>query len=383
MSRGVAIGAAAVAAVVGPVVLVLALIGGLTVAVLGAMAGTTPTVDPTRVPPLARELLPRITDLTTRRCPELPPVWVVAEVAAESGWNPGAFSRDRNGGAAGLYQINQTNWITAGGQPWVSTPPPAGADILDPARYLDLAVPFVCANLRTATDHLRRTGKPTAPLDAMLVCHIAGCGRVTGSATGIPQAGEAGCDAHCADLVARYIANVHHFLAAYTTATAPEVGDLPAPTPFTGPDGGCTLPDPTSRGCLTPATRHALDQVLAVFGPPGPVRPLRSVACWDLHPQNPRSDHRIGRACDFFPTAAGHFPAGAELADGWRLAAWLRANAAELHVSYVIWQGRIWSPDTADQDGWGRPYTGGGVYDPTDVTGGHFDHVHLSIAQPS
>jgi hypothetical protein len=100
---------------------------------------------------------------------------------------------------------------------------------------------------------------------------------------------------------------------------------------------------------------------------------------WDPHPQNPRSDHRVGRACDFFPTAAGKFPTGAELDDGWRLAAWLRAHAAELHVHYLIWQGRIWSPDTTDQDGWGRPYTGGGVYDPTDVTGGHYDHVHLSV----
>lgn len=294
MSRGLIIGTTAAAAVVGPVVLALALIGGLT-AVVASTVEATPSVDPARIPPLARELLPRITDLTARRCPELPPVWVVAEVAAESDWNPHAFSRDRNGGAAGLYQFDQANWVAAGGQPWASTPPPTDADVVDPVRHLDLAVPFVCGNLHAVTAHLRATGKPTAPLDAMLVCHIAGCDRVTASATGVPQAGEAGCGTRCAELVGRYLDTVHRLLATYTADPSIEIGDLPAPRPFVGPDGACTLPDPTSPGCLIPATRHALDQVLATFGPPRPSAPLHSVVCWDPHPQNPRSDHPLGR----------------------------------------------------------------------------------------
>ena len=37
------------------------------------------------------------------------------------------------------------------------------------------------------------------------------------------------------------------------------------------------------------------------------------------------------------------------------------------------------TPTTRDQNGWGRPYTGGGIYDPTDATGGHYDHIHLSV----
>jgi hypothetical protein len=46
----------------------------------------------------------------------------------------------------------------------------------------------------------------------------------------------------------------------------------------------------------------------------------------------------------------------------------------------VIWQGRIWYRGGSDAgDEWGRPYNGGGVYDPTDATGGHFDHVHVSV----
>jgi hypothetical protein len=45
-------------------------------------------------------------------------------------------------------------------------------------------------------------------------------------------------------------------------------------------------------------------------------------------------------------------------------------------VNYVIWQGRVWSSARASQ-GW-RPYTGGGIYNPSDATGGHHDHIHLS-----
>ena len=66
------------------------------------------------------------------------------------------------------------------------------------------------------------------------------------------------------------------------------------------------------------------------------------------------------------------------------MAHWLREDAGELGVRYVIWQGRIWSAGSSDAgDGWGRPYSGGGVYDPEDATGGHFDHVHVSVRDGS
>ncbi|GAA4561110.1 hypothetical protein [Pseudonocardia xishanensis] len=157
-----------------------------------------------------------------------------------------------------------------------------------------------------------------------------------------------------------------------------DIDGLAAAAPFTGAGGGCTVDDPTTRGCLTPATHHVLDSVFATFGPPGGV--LLSATCWDPHLQNPSSDHPKGRACDLFPTRAGTFPAGDDLAHGWQIANWLRANAAPLQIKYLIWQGRYWDPSTNDRDGaWGVPYTGGGIYDPTDATGGHFDHVHVSV----
>ena len=56
---------------------------------------------------------------------------------------------------------------------------------------------------------------------------------------------------------------------------------------------------------------------------------------------------------------------------------WLKANAKTLGVEYLIWQGRIWSV-ARSAEGW-RAYGGGGMHDPTAVTGGHYDHLHFTI----
>jgi hypothetical protein len=389
-------------------------------------------VDPGKVPALAADMLPVIDDVVSHQCPELPPVWVVAEVMAESGWRPHAWSTDSNGGAAGLYQINERNWVSAGGQPWGSapnSPPPADADIYQPETQLRITIPWVCANLRAVTGHLRATGKPTTPLDAMLVCHIAGCGRVTGSATGVPRPGEAGCGGTCVSLIHRYLDHIHGFVARFgqpvqpppavvpspvAPGAAPDVraqgsGAVPArpvsvglpgglggavtvggittaalppgPAAFGGPRTGCAQPDPTSRGCLTAATLYGLGAAEAAFGDVhrGPV--IGQAGCWDRHAWNPGSDHARGRACDLFPGAPGAFAQGSALDSGWRVANWLRTNAAPLHIDYLIWQGRYWDPTTGDQGGWGERYDGGGVYDVRSATGGHYDHVHVSFAE--
>ncbi len=203
-------GAALLALLLAPLLLIGALLDGV------AAARTADTINTAALPPVAARLLGEITTITATDCPELPPVWVLAEVEAESGWNPSAFSRDRNGGAAGLYQLNQANWRASGGAPWATTPPPPAADVFQPDIHLRLAIPWVCHNLRTVTGHLTSTGKAAEPLDAMLVCHIAGCPRVFDSRTGIPSAGEAGCDTRCADLVSRYISHVRALVGQYS-----------------------------------------------------------------------------------------------------------------------------------------------------------------------
>jgi hypothetical protein len=152
-----------------------------------------------------------------------------------------------------------------------------------------------------------------------------------------------------------------------------------APVPFTGGPAGCVVPDPTTKGCLTAATAHALEQIDQQFGGYRKGPKILSAGCWDAHAWNPTSDHPKGRACDFFFGKAGAFAAGAELDHGWELARWLRSNAAALRVSYVIWQGRIWTAGRGDNGGWGTKYTGGGIYDMRSATGSHSDHVHASF----
>ena len=335
-----------------------------------------------RIPELARESLPEIGQLTGDFCPELPPVWVVAQVQAESGWDPEL----RTGGAAGLFQLGERTWVAAGGKPW---PDP---DLTDPAAHLRIAVPWMCSTLRAVAGHIATTAKPVPVLDAMLVCHIAGCRRVTGSRSGVPRAGEADCSAACSTAIGRYLDAVHRNLQTYSAAppTAPRGVQRPAapavsaPAPaWTGGRTACAPPDPTrSGGCLTGAARHGLAAAEQAFGglDGGPV--IKNAGCWDAHAWNPTSDHSKGRACDLFPGRAGTFPKGDALENGWEIAHWFEANAGRLKVGYLIWQGRYWDPSVrGDGTGWGRRYTGGGVYDTKDPTGGHYDHVHVSFAE--
>ncbi|GAA1869435.1 hypothetical protein GCM10009836_57510 [Pseudonocardia ailaonensis] len=167
----------------------------------------------------------------------------------------------------------------------------------------------------------------------------------------------------------------------HSVATAREHAvDTPAaPEPWTGGRTACTPPDPTGGdGCVTGATRHGLVVLAAAFGPLHDGPTIRSAGCWDAHAWNPHSDHPSGRACDLFPGTAGAMPHGDRLDAGWKVADYLRANAGPLDVAYLIWQGRYWDPSTKDQGGWGSPYRSS-VYDTSDVTGGHYDHVHVSF----
>ena len=83
------------------------------------------------------------------------------------------------------------------------------------------------------------------------------------------------------------------------------------------------------------------------------------------------SDHPAGLAVDFmidgWKTAEGN-------ALGWQVARWVQANAAALHVKYIIFDAKKWNPDAKDQ--W-RPYTHPlGNPSPTLA---HRDHVHVSF----
>jgi hypothetical protein len=138
----------------------------------------------------------------------------------------------------------------------------------------------------------------------------------------------------------------------------------PAPR---NPDGSwphesCSVPDPTTSGCLTPRTLHALQEARkAGF--------THYTACFR---NGTWGEHPLGRACDFAANPTGFVDApasGADKAYGDRLAAWFLANANRLAVLYVIWYRQIWLPSS----GW-RTYHGDGT-----PAGDHLNHVHLSV----
>lgn len=147
-----------------------------------------------------------------------------------------------------------------------------------------------------------------------------------------------------------------------TGVVIPAPSAEPAPR---NPDGSfpnekCSEKDPTTSGCLTPRTLHALQQArLTGF--------THYTACFR---QATWGEHPLGRACDFAadPNGFGGIASGASRDYGNRLAGYFIANADRLGVLYVIWYHQIWTPAV----GW-HYYQGDGT-----PSGDHMNHVHLS-----
>jgi hypothetical protein len=150
------------------------------------------------------------------------------------------------------------------------------------------------------------------------------------------------------------------------------VNGVPVPLPTASPaprnkDGSlspeaCTIDDPTTNGCITARTLHALQEAQkAGFN--------RFVGC---HRDGDRFEHPKGRACDFSVTAKGFVDRAATGDDrnyGDRLAGWLVGNADRLGIMYVIFFRIIWTPAA----GW-HHYEGSGG-----AAAEHTNHVHMSI----
>lgn len=154
------------------------------------------------------------------------------------------------------------------------------------------------------------------------------------------------------------------------TATAGNCGPKTDATSYNGinPDG--MVDDPTTNGKITERTAHVLAQVRQQF-------PSTSWSCYSPRPGQP-SEHSLGRACDgTFGNSIGVAAKGPALDLGWKVTNWMKANAEKLGVEYLIWQGKIWSV-ARSAEGW-RAYDGGGMYDPSNVTGGHYDHLHFTV----
>ncbi|MGO2311925.1 M23 family metallopeptidase [Brachybacterium tyrofermentans] len=150
-----------------------------------------------------------------------------------------------------------------------------------------------------------------------------------------------------------------------------EAGSPGDPAPVEG-DPDELVDDPTTDGQITVRMRSVYEQTLAAF----------SESTWSCYSprSGTKSEHPLGRACDVaFGNAIGQYPSSDQLEYGWQVTDWLMEHADTLGVEYLIWQGKIWSPARADE-GW-RDDDGGGMHDPADVTGGHFDHLHITVRQ--
>jgi hypothetical protein len=150
-----------------------------------------------------------------------------------------------------------------------------------------------------------------------------------------------------------------------TSGKAPTTSAQPAPRRADGswPAESCSTNDPTTKGCLTPRTLHALQQVQkAGF--------THFVSCW--RPPGEPYEHPKGRACDFAadPNGFGGVATGSSKEYGTQLATWLVRNAQPLGVMYVIWFRQIWTPAA----GWHAYDSGNG-----DPSSDHTNHVHMSI----
>jgi hypothetical protein len=138
----------------------------------------------------------------------------------------------------------------------------------------------------------------------------------------------------------------------------------PAPRDSDGswPPQACSRPDPTTSGCVSPRTLHALTEARrAGFG--------RFTSCYR---SGGPYEHPKGRACDYSaqPRGFGGHAQGVDRTYGNNLAAFFVRNADRLGVLYVIWYRQIWLPTT----GW-KSY-GGAHGDPSSD---HTNHVHLSL----
>jgi hypothetical protein len=138
----------------------------------------------------------------------------------------------------------------------------------------------------------------------------------------------------------------------------------PAPRNDDGswPKETCTIDDPTTGGCITARTLHALKEAKANGF-------KRYVSCY--RPSG-AGEHPKGRACDFAAAPGGfenRSATGGDKTYGDNLASFFIKNAGRLGVLYVIWYRQIWMPGT----GW-RSYSGGGS-----PAADHTNHVHLSM----
>ena len=131
----------------------------------------------------------------------------------------------------------------------------------------------------------------------------------------------------------------------------------PKPQPKRAPSGvsgaSCSI-SPSIESHLTSNARSVYRAVCAAFG--------RSVSSFGGYRPGDGGDHGSGRAVDIMVSGQ----------PGWDIARYVQAHARQLHVTYVIYQQKIWLAGHPT----GQWRTMG---DRGSRTANHYDHVHVSV----
>lgn len=147
-------------------------------------------------------------------------------------------------------------------------------------------------------------------------------------------------------------ADPYHYTPYWAPAGEVQAALLGGATSAPAPPAG---EDPYNLGAVKPALRALVHVLAPKFG-------IRVVGGYRASATDPNG-HPAGLAADFMTTS---------LAQGDRLAAYAKTNAASLGVDYILWKQRIWSVSRA-AEGW-RP-----MEDRGSETANHFDHVHINV----
>ena len=153
----------------------------------------------------------------------------------------------------------------------------------------------------------------------------------------------------------------------FDSAGIPIANPAPRNSDGSWPAQSCSVNDPTTSGCITPRTLHALQETKRVGF-------TWYVSCYRPGDQY---EHPKGRACDWAAFEKGfenRSAGGANKSYGDRLAAFYVKNAKALGVMYVVWYCQIWQYGI----GWHR-YNSAGSNCGDAPAGDHTNHVHLSV----
>ena len=180
MKGAVVLGGATLGFLAIPLIALLALTGVASTAVACTSEVAGELAPDAQVPVTSR----RWVGIAHASCPALPPSYIAAMMAQESGFRPDAYADDKNGGTWGLLQINASIWRNAYGAPWSADVNGNGVwDIKEPEIQSAVGGRCLCARLAgvraiPAAHPDWASTRDLSELDALVVAYNAGEGRL-------------------------------------------------------------------------------------------------------------------------------------------------------------------------------------------------------------